>query len=226
MSFVDIRSKMYVVLLALGALLAPPSHAATAGPILIVGDSLSAAYGIAVEEGWVALLERRLRATGYGQQVINASISGDTSGGASARLPPLLARHDPDIVIIEIGGNDGLRGLPLDVFRRNITGMVEATQAAGARVLLLGMRIPPNYGASYADGFHAVYTDLARSHDTALVPFLLEGVALDPTLMQDDGIHPRAAGEPIVLDLVWAQLEPMLKRAGSPAPSESAPSPH
>jgi len=208
------------LLLALGALLARADGAA---PILVVGDSLSAAYNIAVDEGWVALLERRLRATGYGQPVINASVSGETSRGALARLPDLLTRHRPGIVIIEIGGNDGLRGLSLDVFRKNLSAMIEAAQAANARVLLLGMRIPPNYGPSYAEGFHAVYGELAKRYDVALLPFLLEGVALDPQLMQDDGIHPRAAAEPQVLDLVWARLEPLLKASGAATSVDAVP---
>jgi acyl-CoA thioesterase-1 len=204
---------MFGLLLVLGALVA---RAGGAAPILVVGDSLSAAYNIAMDEGWVALLERRLRATGYGQPVINASVSGETSRGALARLPDLLTRHRPGIVIIEIGGNDGLRGLSLDVFRKNLMTMIEAAQSANARVLLLGMRIPPNYGPSYTEGFQAVYGELAKRYEVALVPFLLEGVALDSELMQDDGIHPRAAAEPQILDRVWISLEPLLKasRAG------------
>ena len=203
------------LLLALSTLFARADGAA---PILVVGDSLSAAYNIAVDEGWVALLERRLRSTGYGQPVVNASVSGETSRGALARLPDLLTRHRPGIVIIEIGGNDALRGLSLDVFRKNLSEMIEAAQDANARVLLLGMRIPPNYGPSYAEGFHAVYGELAKRYEIALVPFLLEGVALEPELMQDDGIHPRAAAEPRILDLVWTNLEPLLKASGAVSP--------
>jgi acyl-CoA thioesterase-1 len=214
-SMFDVRSRICGVLLAFAVLLTSAAHAGTAGPILVVGDSLSAAYNIAVDEGWVALLERRLRTTGYGQPVINASVSGETSRGASARLPALLERHRPGIVVIEIGGNDGLRGLPVDVLRANLAGMIEAAQAAKARVLLLGMRIPPNYGPKYTEDFQAVYVELARRYDTGLVPFLLEDVALAPELMQDDGIHPRAPAEPIILDRVWASLEPLLKGAGA-----------
>jgi acyl-CoA thioesterase-1 len=207
--------------LAVAGLLALAAHADAPRPILVVGDSLSAAYGLASDEGWVALLARRLRDQGYGQDVVNASVSGDTSRGAATRLPDLLARHAPGIVIIEIGGNDGLRGLPLEQMRANIERMIDAAEEAGARVLLLGMRIPPNYGARYADGFHAVYEDLARQHDATLVPFLLDGIALDPQLMQEDGIHPRAAAEPLILDLVWARLEPLLKNAGARGPPPS-----
>jgi len=212
-----LRSTICAVLSALAALLALTAQASTGGPILVVGDSLSAAYNIAVDEGWVALLERRLHATGYGQQVVNASVSGETSRGASARLPALLERHQPTIVIIEIGGNDGLRGLPLDVFRTNLAGMIEQAQAAKARVLLLGMRIPPNYGPKYTEEFHAVYVDLAQRYGTGLVPFLLEDVALNPELMQDDGIHPRAPAEPVILDRVWESLEPLLGDSGAGA---------
>jgi acyl-CoA thioesterase I len=206
-----------LVLVALAASAAPAP-----APILIVGDSLSAAYGLAVNEGWVALLERRLRAQGYEQPVRNASVSGETSRGARTRLPDLLARTQPAIVVIEIGGNDGLRGLPIAELRANLSAMIEAAQDAGAQVLLLGMRIPPNYGARYADALHAVYGDMAERYGTALVPFLLEDVALVPGLMQEDGIHPRAAGEPLILDRVWARLEPLLKNAAEAALSPAA----
>jgi acyl-CoA thioesterase-1 len=226
-SLYDVRSLSCVLLLALAAFVAGPARGADAAPILVVGDSLSAAYGIARDEGWVALLERRLRVQGYGQPVINASVSGDTSRGALARLPALLDGHRPGVVIIEIGGNDGLRGLPLDVLRSNLSSMIEAAEKADARVLLLGMRIPPNYGPRYAEGFREIYEDLSDRYDAALVPFLLEGVALDPKLMQDDGIHPRAAAQPMMLDLVWPALEPLLAetgdRASSGAAAEAAP---
>jgi len=206
-----------VALLAFAALIASAARAGDPAPILVVGDSLSAAYGIARDEGWVALLERRLRVQGYGQPVVNASVSGDTSRGALARLPALLERHRPGIVVIEIGGNDGLRGLPLDVMRSNLTSMIEAAQKADARVLLLGMRIPPNYGPRYADGFQEIYEELSERYGTALVPFLLEGIALDPKLMQDDGIHPRAEAQALMFDRVWPALEPLLEEARSPA---------
>jgi acyl-CoA thioesterase-1 len=219
-SMFDVRSMMFGLLLVLGALIARADGAA---PILVVGDSLSAAYNIAVDEGWVALLERRLRATGYGQPVVNASVSGETSRGALVRLPDLLTRHRPAVVIIEIGGNDGLRGLSLDVFRNNLAAMIESARAANARVLLLGMRIPPNYGPSYADEFHAVYAELAKRYEVALVPFLLEGVALDPELMQEDGVHPRAAAEPRILDLVWTCLEPLLEASSAATSADTIP---
>ena len=212
---------MRLAWVALAGLLALAAHADAPRPILVVGDSLSAAYGLASDEGWVALLARRLREQGYGQGVVNASVSGDTSRGAAGRLPDLLARHAPSIVIIEIGGNDGLRGLPLDQMRANIERMIDGAEKADARVLLLGMRIPPNYGARYADEFHAIYEELAQQHDASLVPFLLDGIALDQQLMQEDGIHPRAAAEPLILDLVWARLEPLLKNAGARGPPPS-----
>lgn len=188
------------------------AEAAPARPaILVVGDSLSAAYGIAVEEGWVALLERRLREEGYEHAVVNASVSGDTSRGALARLPRLLDTHAPAVVIIEIGGNDGLRGLPVTELRTNLSRMIEAAQGTGARVLLLGMRIPPNYGPRYTQEFADTYATLAERYDAALVPFILDDVALDEKLMQDDGIHPRADAQPLIMERVWERLAPLLK---------------
>lgn len=188
------------------------AEAAPARPaILVVGDSLSAAYGIAVEEGWVALLERRLREEGYEYAVVNASVSGDTSRGALARLPRLLDTHAPAVVIIEIGGNDGLRGLPVTELRTNLSRMIEAAQGTGARVLLLGMRIPPNYGPRYTQEFADTYATLAERYDAALVPFILDDIALDEQLMQDDGIHPRADAQPLIMERVWERLAPLLK---------------
>ena len=209
-----------VALVALAPSMTLPAEA-DSRPILVVGDSLSAAYGLSSDEGWVALLARRLEAQGYGQRVVNASVSGDTSRGALARLPDLLARQRPGIVIIEIGGNDGLRGLPLQQMRGNMEKMMQEASDAGARVLLLGMRIPPNYGPRYAEEFHAIYEELADERDASLVPFLLEGIALDASLMQEDGIHPRAAAQPLILDLVWARLEPLLKNADARGPPRS-----
>jgi acyl-CoA thioesterase-1 len=180
--------------------------------ILVLGDSLSAAYGIRPEQGWVALLTRRLQAQGYGYDVVNASVSGETTSGGLQRLPRALHLHQPGLVILELGANDGLRGLPLATTRDNLTKMVQLAQGAGARVLLLGIRIPPNYGPRYTEEFARMFPDLARQYHLPLVPFLLEGVALDPALMQEDGLHPRAEGEPKVLDTVWRQLEPLLKK--------------
>ncbi len=180
--------------------------------ILVLGDSLSAAYGIRVEQGWVALLQARLRAKGYGYRVINASSSGETTGGALARLPRALATHRPAIVIIELGGNDGLRGLPVADIRRNFDAIIRSSQQAGARILLVGMKIPPNYGPAYTKAFYGVYGELARQYRLPNVPFLLQDVAPDENLFQDDGIHPTAAAQPKLLDEVWPHLEPMLRR--------------
>jgi acyl-CoA thioesterase-1 len=180
--------------------------------ILVLGDSLSAAYGIRPEQGWVTLLTQRLKAQGYGYEVVNASVSGETSSGGLQRLPRALEIHHPGMVILELGANDGLRGLPLSVTRENLTKMVQLSQAAGARVLLVGIRIPPNYGPRYANEFAGIYPALAKQLHLPLVPFLLDKVALDPALMQEDGLHPKASGEPQVLETVWQQLEPLLKK--------------
>jgi acyl-CoA thioesterase-1 len=224
-----LRTLMRCGLALAGALLALAARAGEAPAILVVGDSLSAAYGIALEEGWVALLERRLHAQGYGHRVVNASVSGETSRGAAVRLPQLLSRHDPAVVVIEIGGNDGLRGLPVAELRRNLTAMLEAARAAGAGALVLGMRIPPNYGPRYTEEFQAVFGEVAGRYGAGLVPFVLEDIALDAALMQEDGIHPRAAAQPLILDRVWARLEPLLKEARAAgaraAPGDAAPAP-
>ena len=179
--------------------------------VLVLGDSLSAAFGIRVEQGWVALLQARLRAKGYGHRVVNASSSGETTGGALARLPRALATHRPAVVIVELGGNDGLRGLPVRDIRSNLEAIVQRSQQSGAKVLLVGMRIPPNYGNPYTKQFHEVFGGLAQKHRLPLVPFFLERIALDDSLMQDDGIHPTAAAQPILLDEVWPRLEPLLR---------------
>jgi acyl-CoA thioesterase-1 len=179
--------------------------------ILVLGDSLSAAFGIRVEQGWVALLQARLRAKGYGHRVINASSSGETTGGALARLPRALATHRPAVVVVELGANDGLRGLPIADIRSNLEAIVQRSQQAGAKVLLVGMRIPPNYGAAYTQQFHALFGDVATKHRLALVPFLLEHLALDDTLFLEDGLHPTAAAQPTLLDTVWPRLEPLLR---------------
>jgi acyl-CoA thioesterase I len=180
--------------------------------ILVFGDSLSAAYGIRAEQGWVALLAQRLEAQGYGYEVINASVSGETSGGGLQRLPRALELHHPVLVILELGANDGLRGLPIAAAKDNLAKMVQLAQGAGAHVLLVGIRIPPNYGPRYTSEFADLYPAIAKQYRLPLVPFLLEKVALDPTLMQDDGLHPNARGEPLVLDTLWQGLDPLLKK--------------
>ena len=187
------------------------AQAAAAKTVLVLGDSLSAAHNIPVEAGWVHLLGNRLSDMETGWSVVNASISGETSLSGRNRLPALLARYKPSVVVLELGANDGLRGLPLDALRANLTAMIDQSTAAKARVLLLGIELPVNYGPQYRDGLRSIYSDLSAQKHTALVPFLLDGVALDPQMMQDDGLHPVAAGEPKVLDTVWKGLQPLLK---------------
>jgi acyl-CoA thioesterase I len=178
--------------------------------ILVFGDSLSAAHGLATEQGWVALLRGHLQAQGYGYRIVNASVSGETTSGGLERLPRALAMHEPRIVILELGANDGLRGLPVAAIRERLAEMIRLCERAGAKVLLLGIRLPPNYGPRYGDPFAAEYRELARQFHVPLVPFLLAGVALHPGLMQPDGLHPNARGEPVVLKNVWPYLEPLL----------------
>lgn len=184
--------------------------------ILVLGDSLSAAYDIRTDQGWVALLQKRLRAQGYGYALVNASVSGATSDDGLQRLPRALQLHHPGIVILELGANDGLRGLPVPRTRANLGKMVRLSQAAGARCLLLGIKLPPSYGVRYTQQFDSLYPQVAQQFKLPLVPFLLEGVALDPALMQDDGLHPNAAGEPRVLETVWKYLRPLLHKGYSP----------
>jgi len=186
--------------------------AAAAPTILVLGDSISAAYGIRVEEGWVALLQKKLKSQGYGYRVINASVSGETTGGGAVRLSRALELHRPAVVILELGGNDGLRGLQLAEVRTNLDTMIRKSRATGARVVLVGMRIPPNYGPAYTREFQSLYADLARRHTLPLVPFFMERVVRAPGMMQDDGIHPAASGQPALLDTIWPTLQPLLAR--------------
>ena len=178
--------------------------------ILVLGDSLSAAFGIDRKVGWVSLLQKRLDSLGGDWQVVNAGISGDTTAGGLSRLPRLLELHRPQLVVLELGSNDGLRGFGFDQIRSNLQRMISLSRDAGADVLLVGARLPPNYGAAYADSFHQLFLDVAEREQVALVPFLLEGVARDPSLMQADGYHPNAAAQPRLLENVWPQLEPLL----------------
>ena len=180
--------------------------------ILVMGDSLSAGYGVNVDATWVALLQRRLDEQGYGYRLVNASISGETTGGARPRLPRALQLHRPAIVIIELGGNDGLRGLPLRQVKDNLDAMVTQSRAAGARPLLIGMRIPPNYGPAYAEQFHDMYAELGAKFKVPVLGFFLDRVALNEKLMQADGIHPTAAGQPLLLENLWPVLQPLLKK--------------
>ncbi|MFP5350811.1 MAG: arylesterase [Gammaproteobacteria bacterium] len=203
----SISRRLVTVVLLLGALAPLPAFART---LLVVGDSLSAAYGIDAATGWVAQLQQRLREQQADYTVINASISGDTSANGRARLPRALAQHRPALVVIELGGNDGLRGLPLPQMKRNLADMVRAAKRAGARVLLIGIKLPPNYGQRYTSDFERVYQDLAKEQRVALVPHLLDGVAGVDGLMQPDGIHPTAAAQTRMLDNVWPALRPLL----------------
>ncbi len=196
---------------------AAQARAAAAHPrhtLLVVGDSLSAEYGLARGSGWVALLEQRIAAQRLSVRVVNASISGDTTAGGRSRLPALLQQHRPTRVLIELGGNDALRGLPLQTTRENLTAMVQASLAAGAKPLLVGMQVPPNYGRQYASDFASLFGVVARDTKVPLVPFLLAGVADGPhaeSLFQPDRIHPNAKAQPKMLDNVWPVLQPMLR---------------
>ncbi|MDD2051196.1 arylesterase [Pseudomonas putida] len=183
---------------------------ATAGTVLIVGDSISAGFGLDTREGWVALLEKRLKQEGFDDRVVNASISGDTSAGGQARLPALLAAHKPDLVILELGGNDGLRGQLPTQLKQNLASMIEQARKAGAKVLLLGMQLPPNYGVRYTQAFARVYSELAEEKNVALVPFFLKGVGGHPELMQADGLHPAVGAQGQLLENVWPTLKPLL----------------
>jgi acyl-CoA thioesterase-1 len=180
--------------------------------LLVYGDSLSAAYGLRADQGWVALLEKRLESQGYGYRVVNASVSGETTSGGKTRLARALAQHRPEIVILQLGANDGLRGLPVPGARSNLAAMIAAIKSSGARTLLVGIQMPPNYGMQYARSFNAMYGELAREHKLPLVPFLLDKVALDARFMQADGLHPNALGQPRVFENVWPQLQPLLRR--------------
>lgn len=178
-----------------------------------MGDSLSAEYGLQRGEGWVALLQARLDKEKMGVQVVNASISGDTTSGGRSRLAPLLARHKPSLVILELGGNDALRGLPLAMTQDNLQAMVQASKAAGAKVLLVGMQMPPNYGQSYGKQFADTFSQVAKAQQVALVPFLLKGVADAPDAMkwfQADRIHPVAAAHPVILNTLWPSIRKLL----------------
>ena len=188
-----------------------PLTAWAGGTILVFGDSLSAAYGLAQNAGWASLLELRLKQKALDYTVVNASISGETTSGGATRMAEALRAHKPAVVVLALGANDGLRGLPIAQMRANLEKMLRASKEAGSRVLLVGMRLPPNYGEDYTRQFARVYVDLAREHKTALTPFLLEGVADRRELFQADNLHPVAAAQPIILEHVWKALAPLLK---------------
>ncbi len=202
-----------VVALAL-ALLGSIAAAAVAPTILIVGDSISAGYGLPPGSGWTTLLQQRLADERYAYRVVNASISGDTSAGGRARLGALLAQYRPAVTVIELGGNDGLRGGDLEAMRANLEAMIVAAQKTGSRVLVIGMQLPPNYGPSYVHRFAAIYGEVAAAHHAALVPFLFEGFADDNAMFQPDRIHPLVAAQPKLLDNVWSELKPLLGAPG------------
>ena len=208
-SFRSVREVALAALLVLVAL--AKAAAEPTGPVvLVVGDSISAAYGLAPGAGWVDLLSARLAAERYPNRVVNASITGDTTAGGRARLPTLLARYKPAIVVLELGGNDGLRGGDLNATRDNLAAMVDEVQHAGAKPLIVGMKLPPNYGGAYVRKFDALYEDVAKAHKVPLVPFFFEGFGEKNELFQPDGIHPTAAAQPLLLDNVWPQLRPLL----------------
>jgi acyl-CoA thioesterase-1 len=197
--------------LALPGGLVSTASAAEGGTVLVMGDSLSAAYGLAPQQGWVALTAERLKTERPGWTVANASISGETTAGGASRIAAELARHKPAVVVIELGANDGLRGLGLEQTRANLERMVVAAKQAGARVLLLGMRIPPNYGPQYTQGFERNYRELAEEHAVALLPFFLEPIATDRSAFQADNLHPVAEAQPKLRDHVWPALAPLLR---------------
>jgi acyl-CoA thioesterase-1 len=208
-----IRSALLVWALVSVASAASPAQRT----IVVLGDSLSAGYGIKIQEGWVNLLAQRLATEGYGYRVVNASVSGETTQGGLARLPRALETHKPAVVIVELGGNDGLRGLPLKASRDNLDKIIALARTAQARVLLVGMIIPPNYGPRYGQEFRDMFTDLATKYPVGFVPFLLDQVALKPGLMQPDGIHANASGQPQMLENVWPKLKPLLVAPRKPA---------
>lgn len=213
-------SRVVIFLLALWCAQAP--NAAAADPardpvILVFGDSLGAAYGVAPDRGWVRLLAERLHAQGYGYAVVNASVTGETTDGGLARLQRTLAMQRPAILLLELGGNDGLRGLPPATTRANLDAMLNMARSGGTDVLLIGIRMPPNYGPRYTAEFEAMYPSLAQAHRVPLVPFLLAGVAERAEMMQADRIHPNERSQPVLLDNVWPQLQALLKRRGAAA---------
>jgi len=189
------------------------SHTNAASPsILVYGDSLSAAYGLKKSQGWVALLQNKLAADRYQYSVINASISGETTSGGLSRLTNTLAKTKPHIIIVALGANDGLRGLPIKEMTANLNAIITQSKKMNAKVLLIGMKIPPNYGAQYTNAFSQAYQQLSQQHQVSLVPFMLNNIAAKPALIQEDGLHPNALSQPILLDNIWPTLQPLLNR--------------
>lgn len=194
-------------------LFASPADGADAPTVLVFGDSLSAGFGIAVDQSWAALLQSRLRTQGYEHQVVNASISGETTEGGANRIPGAIERFKPSVVILELGGNDGLRGFPPERMRENLKTIIETSKSGGAAVVLLGIRIPTNYGSRYTEAFEGVFREIADELDVPWIEFFMAGVAMDESLMQDDGIHPNAEAQPILLDNAWPIIQQALERA-------------
>ncbi|MEX0619431.1 MAG: arylesterase [Pseudohongiellaceae bacterium] len=198
--------------LCLVVLLIPAAYSAEPSRVLMIyGDSLSAAYGMEEEDGWVALLAEKIREQGYPYRVVNASVSGETTSGGLARLPAMLDAYDPELFLLELGGNDGLRGLPVDNIRQNLDAMVNLASESGARVILAGIQIPPNYGPRYTGPFFEQYAEIAANDDLPLIPFLIDGIAQQPELMQSDGIHPKAEAQRKIVENVWPVLKPLLE---------------
>jgi len=208
-----------MLLLTCVSVFAPTAFADSRANILVVGDSLSAGFGLNLEDTWVALMQARLDSKGYGYRMVNASISGDTTGNGLRRLPRAIDLHQPEIVIIELGANDGLRGLPVEVMQQNLAEMIRTAKAGGARVVLAGMLMPPNYGDEYTKSFAAAFPALARKFDVPLIPFFLDGIALNPSLLQADGLHPTAEAQPLLLETVWTTLEPELRKQSAAIPA-------
>jgi len=201
-----------LLLLAAAALFIPPVSAAAPPTVLVIGDSLSAGYGLSSGQGWVDLLQQKLATQGFPYRVVNASISGDTTAGGRSRIGAALQAHKPDVVIIELGGNDGLRGATLASVRANLEYMVQVAQGAGAQVLLLGMQLPPNYGPTYVRQFAALFSDVAKERNTGLVPFIMQGFGDKPELFQADRIHPTAQAQPLMVENVWPELKKLIAR--------------
>ena len=211
-SIVTARSKIFISLLSVVFVAWSPQVLAAKPEILIYGDSLSAGYGLAQQQGWVALLEKRIDNEHYPYTVMNASISGETTSGGLSRFASTLVNTQPTIVVLELGANDGLRGLPVKSMSNNLKSMIEQSKKVGAKVLLLGMKIPPNYGPQYSQSFSNTYTQLSKEQKISLVPFMLENVAGKRELIQDDGLHPNPQGQPIILENIWPSLQMLLNK--------------
>jgi acyl-CoA thioesterase-1 len=204
------RARVFLAALLLAAAIAPQAASASRGTILVYGDSLSAAYGIGQKEGWVSLLDERLRKSGPDYTVANASVSGETSSGGAARIAAALGRHKPKVLVLELGANDGLRGLPVAQMKRNLGTIIGAARSAGSKVLLVGMKMPPNYGAAYNQAYESAFRELAQQNGIPLIAFFLEPIMGGQAMFQPDQLHPTAQAQPLLLDAVWKALRPML----------------